>query len=50
MQKPEEKKRPVSKRPYHKPKIESARFYERKALACEKVEDGFGSCLSGFFS
>lgn len=50
MRPPEEKKKDSRKKPWKKPQIKSGRFYERKALACAKVEGGPGECGSGFFS
>ena len=40
------------KKPYQKPKVKSAKFYERKALACAKEENqGVNpDCSSGFYS
>lgn len=45
-------RRPRTKKSYKKPQIQSAQFYERKALACAKVEGGPSEigCASGFFS
>jgi hypothetical protein len=43
--------RTSKKKPYQKPKVKSAKFYERKALACAK-EEGSGNpeCAAGFYS
>ena len=39
------------KKPYRKPKIKSAKFYERKALACAKEEGGGNpDCSAGLYS
>ncbi len=43
--------RTAEKKPYRKPKIKSAKFYERKALACSKEEGGGNpECTAGFYS
>ena len=47
---PPERKKPAERKTYHKPQVKSGRFYERKALACAKVENGPGECAAGFFS
>jgi hypothetical protein len=48
---PKDREKP-KKKPYRKPQIKSAQFYERKALACAKQEGGPSEqgCAAGFFS
>ena len=46
-----EENRSPKKKPYQKPKVKSAKFYERKALACAKeVGGGNPDCSAGFYS
>jgi hypothetical protein len=48
----EKEPRRPAKKSYRKPQIRSAQFYERKALACAKLEGGPAEqgCAAGFFS
>lgn len=48
----EREKPPRRKKSYKKPQVKSAQFYERKALACAKLEGGPADqgCAAGFFS
>ncbi|MBI2901725.1 MAG: hypothetical protein HYY17_16190 [Planctomycetes bacterium] len=43
-------KKDAGKKPYRRPTIKSGKFYERKALACPKVQAGAGECAPEAYS